>query len=458
MRIINFKGTKVHDYLSIDVDFNKDLSILTGVNGSGKTTAIILLQAILCPNFKDLISIPFERLELSILHNDVEIHISVQNEKENIILAVSTIDSSLKIVKRKLEEFEYVNLKHKEGIETNDFIIKSLEPHPILEFIQGLPSPIFIGLERRIDEFQNEREDFLLERRMFINKSRHELSQYRRQFKGTLGVSLLETEFLVQAMYKRLKKIEDGYTSAIQRQSLMSYFDYVTFDPKKDLDNLNNYIEKKNLLSRRQEIEDALRKIGYDNDAFVSKLKPFFEKLEGLIDSIKPLDSEKKGISIEWLINKSQVEKLSQLVEIIDDYNSRINKAFLPINKFIEIINSFLKDTGKKVYIDQVGHLIVKRPNGKDVSIDALSSGERQIVILFANVMFNKYTSESRENILIIDEPELSLHIKWQEKFIDTLLIASEKTQFILATHSPDIVGEHKEKGVKINKTKSNAH
>ena len=295
----------------------------------------------------------------------------------------------------------------------------------------------------------------MLERRMMMNKSRNEYSTYRRQFKGTLGVSLLETEFLVQAMYKRLKRIEDGYTIAIQKQLLMSYFDYIPFDPNKDLVNLDNFMEKKNLLSRRQEIEDALRKIGYDNNSFVSKLKPFFDKLEKLIDSIKP-DAEKKGISIEWLINKNQVDKLSQLVEIIDDYNSKVNKAFKPVRKFIDIINSFVKDTNKKIYIDEVGHLIVKRPNGRDVSIDALSSGERQIVILFANVMFNRYTTEGQENILIIDEPELSLHIRWQDKFIETLLTASEKTQFILATHSPDIVGEHKLKNVKINKQKGN--
>ena len=77
-------------------------------------------------------------------------------------------------------------------------------------------------------------------------------------------------------------------------------------------------------------------------------------------------------------------------------------------------------------------------------------------MILFANVMFNKYSSESKENILFIDEPELSLHIRWQEKFIHTLLTASENTQFILASHSPDITGEYKSKGIKINQNWDN--
>lgn len=457
MRILKFIGTKVHDYLNIDVEFNTDLSIVTGVNGSGKTTAILLLQAILCPNIKDLISIPFEKLELDITFLNKEYKIIAQTEKNVLLVSVNHISEPLKIDKRKLEELEFIQFKQKEVIETNDYIIKSISPHPVLDFIQELPSPIFIGLERRMDDSQSDKDDFLLERRMFMNKSRHEISQYRRQYKGTLGVSLLETEFLVQAMYKKLKKIEDGYTAAIQKQILLSYFDYIIFDPKKDFADLNNYNEKRNLLSRQQEIEDALRKIGYDSETFVQKLKPLFEKLETLIDSIKPQDEKTTSVSVEWLINRAQVDKLAKLVEIIDDYNNKTKKAFKPINKFIQIINSFIKDTGKKIYIDQVGHLFIKRPNGRDVSIDALSSGERQIVILFANVMFNRFTSESHENILIIDEPELSLHIKWQEIFIETLLTASEKTQFILATHSPDIVGDYKNKGVKINKYKGHA-
>ncbi|MNE45429.1 hypothetical protein D3C80_1397130 [compost metagenome] len=233
----------------------------------------------------------------------------------------------------------------------------------------------------------------------------------------------------------------------------MSYFEYIPFDPDKDLDKMTDMINgRRDLLSRKQEIMEALKKIGYDDNAFTSKFEPLFDKLGTLIDKMAKDDQNKNFATIEWLVNKSQIEKLSQLVEIIDDFNSKINKAFQPIRKFTDIINSFLKDTGKSISIDPVGHLIIKRPNGKRVSIDALSSGERQIVILFGNVMFNKFTSEGSENILIIDEPELSLHIRWQERFINMLMKASEKTQFILATHSPDIVGEYKKHNVKLNK------
>lgn len=44
--------------------------------------------------------------------------------------------------------------------------------------------------------------------------------------------------------------------------------------------------------------------------------------------------------------------------------------------------------------------------------------------------------------VYVVDEPEVSLHITWQEQFVDALLKASPDTQFILATHSPSIIAK----------------
>lgn len=74
----------------------------------------------------------------------------------------------------------------------------------------------------------------------------------------------------------------------------------------------------------------------------------------------------------------------------------------------------------------------------KENSIYELSSGEKQLIILLAHIAFHKRNRNS--SILIIDEPELSLHISWQELFVDALLKASPNTQYILATHAPAII------------------
>ena len=75
-------------------------------------------------------------------------------------------------------------------------------------------------------------------------------------------------------------------------------------------------------------------------------------------------------------------------------------------------------------------------PNEEFSSIFKLSSGEKQIIVMLAQLIFG-----TKRQVFIIDEPELSLHLGWQEIFIKTLLNASPETQFILATHSPTIIG-----------------
>jgi predicted ATP-binding protein involved in virulence len=101
-------------------------------------------------------------------------------------------------------------------------------------------------------------------------------------------------------------------------------------------------------------------------------------------------------------------------------------------------LNTFFEETGKTIEITGDGNIEVILPNGDKNSIFNLSSGEKQLIILFGHVIF----SSDINGIFIIDEPELSLHLSWQEKFVKALLEANPSTQFILATHAPAIINE----------------
>lgn len=72
--------------------------------------------------------------------------------------------------------------------------------------------------------------------------------------------------------------------------------------------------------------------------------------------------------------------------------------------------------------------------------IEELSSGEKQIVVLMAYLAFK--VERNGQRVYIVDEPEVSLHITWQERFVDALLEACPDGQFILATHSPSIIAK----------------
>ncbi|MFZ3210021.1 MAG: AAA family ATPase [Terriglobales bacterium] len=106
---------------------------------------------------------------------------------------------------------------------------------------------------------------------------------------------------------------------------------------------------------------------------------------------------------------------------------------------FVGTINSFYRD--KTVQFD-LEHGLTVTANGSHLRPTALSSGEKQLLLLFCNAMVAK----DEATVVLIDEPEMSLNIKWQRQLIPCLLETSKKrnVQFILATHSFELLAPYK--------------
>ena len=79
-----------------------------------------------------------------------------------------------------------------------------------------------------------------------------------------------------------------------------------------------------------------------------------------------------------------------------------------------------------------------------------LSSGEKQLLIFFANLIFNVKSDSS--GIFVVDEPELSLHLDWQRIFVEKTMEVNQNIQLIFATHAPEIIGRHRNKMFKLVK------
>ena len=102
-------------------------------------------------------------------------------------------------------------------------------------------------------------------------------------------------------------------------------------------------------------------------------------------------------------------------------------------------MNEFLKQTGKEIHVAPNGQITVSIDDAqKNRPITALSSGERQLLVMLAHLSLNSRLTGS--GVFIVDEPELSLHFDWQEKFVDAIQAANPDVQIILATHSPAII------------------
>ena len=81
---------------------------------------------------------------------------------------------------------------------------------------------------------------------------------------------------------------------------------------------------------------------------------------------------------------------------------------------------------------------VFKVPTKEKLRADKLSSGEQNELILLFKLLFKSPANA----IILIDEPEISLHIAWQQSFLEDMeaIATLTKVKLIIATHSPDII------------------
>lgn len=444
MILKSFIGRSIFGYLDFDISFNKDINFLIGPNGSGKTTALKLINALVTPNFKELIKTPFKSITLNLEDGKEKISIRCYEADDHKILKISNQDTILEIPSYDKEEFSILNNRKEKLDESIENLNIKFFQHPVIKSINKINSPIFLGLDRRSDDQKINESDYYVERQVWFSSKKQNGIGSRRLITGNLGPSLMETELLVQNTFRRIREIEQRLTNRLRDNLLLSSFQYNDFNSDMlSASGINNWKERQGLIKRQDEIKKALNNIGLQDSRLMIELDKFFEKITGLFTQLNEMD---KGLSIEWLLNKAQVERMAKIVEIIDEHNSKVDGHFKPISEFVNTINYFYKDSNKRIEIDAIGQLSIIRPDNVKCTIEALSSGEQQLLIIFAHAFFN---SKSRSAVFIIDEPELSLHLRWQEKFTEAIIRINNNSQFILATHSPEIVGNNVKKSIK---------
>lgn len=107
---------------------------------------------------------------------------------------------------------------------------------------------------------------------------------------------------------------------------------------------------------------------------------------------------------------------------------------YKPNTTFIDIINKSFKNTGKR--IDTKRSELHFNVGGDPLTTHDLSSGEKQLLIILLTVLLER----GKETILLMDEPEISLHLEWQSDLIDNIFKLNPNCQIIMTSHSPGIL------------------
>ena len=256
-------------------------------------------------------------------------------------------------------------------------------------------------------------------------------------------------------------------------ESIKDYFEsYIDIQAIKIINNLQIFFEK--------EEKECIDKIGSEK-YFYSALKYFSlnDKKENLNDSsylvikknllILPkiiyvpteINFQKMDIAITNLVQKYEFLNIvnTNLIKDIPSYiaTKMISEMFKNKNEKVEDIQRKVFDEINEIFenlnidvkvedISQDGRNITLFTNssGDEFDINELSSGEKQLFLrTLAIKMLNPENS-----IILIDEPELSLHPKWQQRIVDVYTKIGKNNQIIIATHSPHILGSVKKENI----------
>jgi AAA domain, putative AbiEii toxin, Type IV TA system len=136
---------------------------------------------------------------------------------------------------------------------------------------------------------------------------------------------------------------------------------------------------------------------------------------------------------------KPYIESLEGRLEAVDP-------IYQLINQFLRIINGMLSD--KELYYTLSSGFSIKNKLGESLQPAQLSSGEQQLLLLFCYVL----TARDNPSVFMIDEPEISLNVKWQRLLVQSLLEITRDSsiQFIFASHSMELLAQHKSRVVKL--------
>ena len=182
--------------------------------------------------------------------------------------------------------------------------------------------------------------------------------------------------------------------------------------------------------------------------------KPEIETLKERMTALDKKTSEftHVGILDEGPTHPFEVESLGD----IDDTQARIMSLYvsdtetklsvledLATRARLLLDNMNRKYRNKQVILDRKSGFVAKNDDDSRLPLDALSSGEKHELVLHYDLLFRVPTN----TIVLIDEPELSLHVTWQKSFLSDLLEIIELSDFdaIIATHSPYIVGNRRD-------------
>ena len=184
----------------------------------------------------------------------------------------------------------------------------------------------------------------------------------------------------------------------------------------------------------------------FPQEVLQKKMKALEEKRAQLI-TLGLLDREEDVPDIPAVGNTK--ENLRALSIYVQDVEAKF-AVFDEIAEQLRILTDIIKSRFrfKKMSVNKSEGFVFVGTENRPIPLENLSSGEQHELVLIYQLLFHV----QRDSVILIDEPELSLHVKWQRNFLRDIqrITGSRKFDVLLATHSPQIVADKQSWMVKL--------
>jgi predicted ATP-binding protein involved in virulence len=428
--IKSIQAVGIHGRFDIQQSFDPGVNILYGKNGAGKTTLLHIIANAVNRDYPRFLYLDFVRIEI---HMDDGTTVEIKMKKPN------DEDSDIEITvkengERRGKKFRRQKLEYNIEFSTIDY-------KPITTVVAYFPA-----FRSMIEAWTSVKEEDLI--RYHLNKylSEREHLNNRMQEQATHFSRRLFGQFVPQLNYPSPLEIEQKLidetreailTVAKVDRDLLSQSFVEILTAFSSLES-NSSLEPEEILQQIQSLSEKILSHPLQDSMFASDMK---SKISEIVNFERAKDSEsKKFIAMILSVYQESLKKISDIQE----------KSFESIDQYLASVNEFLEEKELKVSIqDRTSSQPSVRlmfDNNTSSSIYTLSSGERQIITLLYAA-----THMSQQNLVLIDEPEISLHVDWQRLLLKKMSDQLGNRQIIACTHSPVIPADYENNFVELN-------
>lgn len=394
--------------------FRDDVNIIIGKNGTGKTTFMNIVHAVLAVDVDALYENPFKAVTVTLSDGKrtrtiradrhesksspfpvIEYHISNRRFSAPLVGSDDGRSMPLSVRRRAVEETQRIKQELSELVSVASLSVYRIGGDPDPELRDRMP----------------------------------------KRYASTVDVRLLSLMQRLTQYQLELSNAARDISTQLQRDVLTS----LLFTEEKDRD--RGYKLDFDETTERQNLVSAYRQLGVGGTEVAKKIQDHISAVGTTIKNLRQMSGSRarQEDTPTSNINLAALEAFKLTSAVVAkslDAEQKTKELFSQLDQFLKTLESFIAD---KSFSFSGGELVVATEG--PIPLAKLSSGEKQLLILFIEALLQR----QRPFIFLADEPELSLHISWQRGILSAIRSINPNAQIVVATHSPEIAGKFRD-------------